>query len=203
MPNSTARSSSVIGSSASRRASKMRRSRWPSTASASPSAFLRFSNCSLSASRVSWSEASSTSQSCHSPELTSSRIGALSDMSPPRRRFMSITSRSVTQALRNQLDLVGAQVALFQRRDFALGLAQIEEQLLLVGGGAHLHQRPRAQDVFLDRRLDPPHGIGGEPKTFLRIEALGRLHQPEIAFRDELGDRQPVTAIAHGNLDDQ
>ena len=32
------------------------------------------------------------------------------------------------QALRNQLDLVGAQVALFQRRDLALGLAQIEER---------------------------------------------------------------------------
>src|SRR5215471_3348244 len=95
-PNSAAKSSSVIGSSASRRASKMRRSRSLSTESASPSAFLRFSNCSLSASRDSWSDSSSTSQSCHSPESPSSRIGALSDTSPPRRRFMSTTSCSVT-----------------------------------------------------------------------------------------------------------
>jgi DNA-binding NarL/FixJ family response regulator len=44
MPNSVARSSRVIGSSASRRASKMRRSRSLSTDSALPSAFLRLSD---------------------------------------------------------------------------------------------------------------------------------------------------------------
>src|SRR5262249_32773563 len=52
-PNSAAKSSSVIGSSASRRASKMRRSRSLSTESASPSAFLRLSDSSSSTSRVS------------------------------------------------------------------------------------------------------------------------------------------------------
>jgi site-specific DNA recombinase len=42
----------------------------------------------------------------------------------------------------NDLDLVGPQIALLQRRDLALCLAQIEEQFLLVGGRTHLHQRP-------------------------------------------------------------
>src|SRR6516162_1967173 len=50
----------------------------------------------LAASVVSWSRCSSTNQSCHSLELLSSRIGASSDTSPPRRRFMSTTSCSVT-----------------------------------------------------------------------------------------------------------
>jgi hypothetical protein len=35
------------------------------------------------------------------------------------------------EAFGDQLDLVGAQVALFQRGDLALGLAQVEEHLLL------------------------------------------------------------------------
>jgi hypothetical protein len=43
---------------------------------------------------------SSTSRSCHSPESPSSRIGALSDRSPRRRRFMSTTSCSVTPSRR-------------------------------------------------------------------------------------------------------
>ena len=44
-----------------------------------------------SASRSSWSGVSSTSQSCHSPPPSASaRTGALSEASPPRRRFMEI-----------------------------------------------------------------------------------------------------------------
>jgi hypothetical protein len=73
-------------------------------------------------------------------------------------------------------------------------------ELLLVGGGAHLHQRPRAQDVFLDRSLDPPHRIGREPKALVGLEALDRLHQADVAFGDDFGDRQAVAAIAHGDL---
>ena len=104
------------------------------------------------------------------------------------------------QPLGDQLDLIGPHVAFLERGDLALGLAQVEEQLLLVGGGAHLHQRPRAQDVFLDRGLDPPHGVGREPEALVGLEALDRLHQADIAFGDDLGDRQAVAAIAHGDL---
>ena len=49
-----------------------------STVRASPSALRRMSACSLSAERVSWLTLSSTSQSCHSPESPSSRIGEFS-----------------------------------------------------------------------------------------------------------------------------
>src|SRR6266852_5135236 len=104
------------------------------------------------------------------------------------------------EALGNQLHLVGVKITLVQRGDLALRLAQVEEQLLLVRGGAHLHERPRAQEVFLDRRLDPPHGVGGEPEALLRLEALDRLHQADIALGDRLRDRQAVAAIVPGDL---
>ncbi len=107
------------------------------------------------------------------------------------------------QPLGDDLDLIGPQVAFVERGNLALGLAQVEEQLLLVGGGAHLHQRPRAQDVFLDGGLDPPHGVGGEPEALLGLEALDRLHQADIALGNDFRDRQAVAAIAHGDLGDQ
>ena len=100
-------------------------------------------------------------------------------------------------------DLVGLQVAVVESLDLALHLAQVEEQPLLVGGRAHLHQAPRAQDVFLDRGLDPPHGIGGQPEAALRLEFLDGLHQADIALGDHLADRQAVAAIAHGDLGDE
>src|SRR5262245_36813709 len=74
----------------------MRRSRSLSAASAEARALRRLSNSSLAASIVSWSACSSTNQCCHSPGFPSSRIGASSDTSPARRRFMSTTSCSVT-----------------------------------------------------------------------------------------------------------
>ena len=64
-------------------------------------------------------------------------------------------------------------------------------------------QAPRAQDVFLDRGLDPPHGVGGQPEAALRLEFLDCLHQADIALRDHLADRQAVAAIAHGDLGDE
>src|ERR1022692_2020160 len=59
------------------------------------------------------------------------------------------------------------------------------------------HER---RNVFLDRRLDPPHGVGGEPEALLRLEALDRLHQADIALGDRLRDRQAVAAIVPGDL---
>lgn len=54
---------------------------------------------SLSAKAVSWDTAvSSASQSCHSLS-PSERIGAFSEESPPRRRFMLVTSSSDTPSL--------------------------------------------------------------------------------------------------------
>src|SRR6185312_13300165 len=104
------------------------------------------------------------------------------------------------EALRDLIDLVVAQVALVERRNPALGLAQVEEQLLLARGRAHLHQRPRAQDVFLDRGANPPHRVSGELEALVRLEALDRLHEADIALGNHFANRQAIAAIAHGDL---
>src|SRR5712671_7512121 len=91
-----------------------------------------------------------------------------------------------TEAFCDELNLVGAKIALFERGNLALGLTEIEEELLLVRGRAHFHERPGPQDVFLDRRLDPPHRVGGKPETLVWLNTLDRLDQPDIAFRDDL-----------------
>ena len=194
----------MIGSSARRRASKMRRSRSFSTESASPSALRRLSACSSATRRVSW-----LADVVHQPVLPLARVAFLAD----RRVERGVAAEAAVhvdhvllghaEALRDQLDLIGAHVAFLQRVDLALRLAQVEEQLLLVRGRAHFHERPRAQDVFLDRRLDPPHRVGGQTEALLGLETLHRLHQAHIAFRDDLGDRQAVAAIAHRDLGDE
>ena len=101
------------------------------------------------------------------------------------------------------LDLVVAQIALVERGNPALGLAQIEEQLLLARRRAHFHQRPRAQDVFLDRGANPPHGVSRQLEALVRFEALDRLHETDVALGDHFPDRQAIPAIAHGDLGDE
>ena len=101
------------------------------------------------------------------------------------------------------LDLLRRQVAFLDGLHLALDLAQVEEQLLLRRRGAHFHQGPRMQHVLLDRRPDPPHGIGGETETAIGVEPPDRLHHADIAFGDELAHRQAVAAIAHGDLGHQ
>src|SRR5262249_13458095 len=103
----------------------------------------------------------------------------------------------------DDLHLVGPHVALIEDGNLALRLAQVEEHPLLVGRGPDLHQRPRAQDVFLDRGLAPPSGMGAEPEALLGREAFERSHQTDIALGDQVRDRQAVAAIAHGDLGDQ
>src|SRR3546814_18632772 len=64
------------------------------------------------------------------------------------------------------------------------------------GGGAGAHDRPVAQHVILDRRPDPPGGIGRETHLTFRLETRGRLHQAEIAFLDQVVPRPAVVAEA-------
>ena len=60
------------------------------------------------------------------------------------------------------------------------------------------------QDVVdMNRRLDPPHSVGGQTEAFFGLEALHRLHQADVAFRDDFGDRQTIAAIAHRDLGDE
>ena len=97
-------------------------------------------------------------------------------------------------------EVLRAQVAFFHRADFAFEAAQVEEQLFLGGRCAEFHQRPRAQDVFLDRGADPPHCIGREAEAFVRVELLHGLHQADITFGNDLAHGQAIAAIAHRDL---
>src|SRR5215813_14541525 len=45
--------------------------------------------------------------------------------------------------------------------------------------------------------------VGGEVEPLLGLEPLDPLHQADIAFRNYLGDRQAVAAVAHGDLGDE
>src|SRR3546814_15207416 len=42
-----------------------------------------------------------------------------------------------------------------------------------------------------------------QTEAAIRLELLDALHQPDIAFADQLADRQAIAAIAHGDLRDQ
>src|SRR5262249_22374680 len=144
-PNSSASSSSVIGFSASRRISKMRRSRSLSTPSASPSALRRVSRPPLSppAPPV-------LRRLVDEPVLPFARAAVVTDrgveggVAAEPAVHVDHVPLADAEVLGDQLHLVGAHVALVQSGNLPLRLAQIEEQLLLVSGGAHLHQRPGA-----------------------------------------------------------
>ncbi len=92
---------------------------------------------------------------------------------------------------------MGVEIAILHGLDLALDLAQIEKQSFLIGRRAHFHQAPGPQDIFLDRCLDPPHGVSGQSEPALRFELLDGLHQTDIAFRHDFADRQAVAAVAH------
>ena len=100
-------------------------------------------------------------------------------------------------------DLFRVQIAAINRLNLALDAAQIEKQLFLCGRGADFHQRPATQNIFLNRGLNPPHRIGGQTKAFFRVKFLDRMHHPDIAFRNQIRDRQAIAAIAHGDFGHQ
>ena len=78
-------------------------------------------------------------------------MGELSEASPARRWFMLRTSASDTPSVLAIFSVWSCfRSPCFQRLHLALQLAQVEEQALLAGCGAHLHEAPRAQDVFLN-----------------------------------------------------
>ena len=105
-PYSSASSSSVVGSSASRRASKMRRSRSLSTESASPSALWRFSDLALGKTAF-LTDALVDQPILPSPESPSSRIGALSEASPQPAVHVDHVLLGDAEPLGDQLDLSG------------------------------------------------------------------------------------------------
>ena len=97
----------------------------------------------------------------------------------------------------------GRQRSIVHRLDLGLQPPQVEEQLLAVLVGHCPDQRRRPQHVVADRRANPPHRIGGETKTTFVIELVHRLHQADVALRDEVAEHQSVPAILAGDLDHQ
>ncbi len=47
----------------------------------------------------------------------------------------------------------------------------------------------------MDLGLDPVHGEGHQAHADLRIEALHRLHQADVAFLNQVALRQAITAV--------
>ena len=135
-PNSSASSSSVIGSSANRRASKMRRSRSLSTPSAWPSALCRFSDCSEFG-EPAFLAGAVVDQPIH----PFAQVAVLADRGIERRVaaepavHIDHVLLGNAQPFGDQLDLIRPHVTFVERGDAALRLSQIKEQLLLVGGG--------------------------------------------------------------------
>ena len=72
---------------------------------------------------------------------------------------------------------------------------QVEEQLALRFGGGELDHAPIAQDVFVDLGFDPVHRVAHQANTLIRVESLDGLHQPDIAFLDQIAVRQTVAQI--------
>ena len=55
----------------------------------------------------------------------------------------------------------------------------------------------------MDLGADPVHGEGHEPYAEIRVEALDRLHQADIAFLHQIADGQPIAEIAAGDVRDE
>src|SRR3546814_17967014 len=98
------------------------------------------------------------------------------------------------------LDVFGTQSAILERFEIVLHPAQVEEQLLLRGRGAHFYKAPAPQDEFLNRGTNPPHCVSRVAEAAIGLELLHTLHQADIAFGAQFAARQAVTAIAHGYL---
>ena len=104
------------------------------------------------------------------------------------------------QPLGNFADLLGLERAAINGVNLALQTAQIEKQLFLRRRGADFYQRPRAQNIFLNLRANPPHGISGKAKAAIGVKFLHGAHQPDIAFRNHFANRQAIAAIAHSDF---
>ena len=71
----------------------------------------------------------------------------------------------------------------------------------------HVHRKADGLSVrgegALDGLLDPPGGVGAELAPLIGVEALDGLDQPEVAFADEVHERQPEIIVILGDTDDQ
>ena len=111
---------------------------------------------------------------------------------------------SVTSAVVTPRSAAIARVSLVrQPAQILLEPAQVEEQLALRLGGGDLHQPPVAQHVLVDLGADPVHGERHQAHADVRVEALHGLHQADVAFLNQVADRQAVAAVAAGDVHDE
>jgi hypothetical protein len=84
-----------------------------------------------------------------------------------------------------------------------LRLAQVEEQFTLRLGGGDLDDTPVAQDELVHLGANPVHREGHEADAMVGIEALDGLHEADVAFLDQIAQRQAVAGIALGHVHDE
>jgi hypothetical protein len=84
--------------------------------------------------------------------------------------------------------------------ELGYGAPQSKKQLPLRGRRPDFDQRSRPQDVFVDRSLDPPQGIGGKPGAVAGLEMRSRDDEAEIGLADQIGKRKIVSQVAPRDL---
>jgi hypothetical protein len=84
-----------------------------------------------------------------------------------------------------------------------LRLAQVEEQLALRLGRGDLDDAPVLQDELVHLGTDPVHGETHQAHADVGVEALDGLHQADVAFLDQVAERQAVAVVAAGDVHDE
>src|SRR3546814_14468147 len=105
-------------------------------------------------------------------------------------------------------DTLFPYTTLFRSADFRgvqpaqalLALAQVEEQLALRLGGGDLDDAPVLEDELVHLGADPVHRETDQAHADRRVEALDRLHPADVAFLDQVPQRQAVAVVAAGHV---
>ena len=76
---------------------------------------------------------------------------------------------------------------------------QVKEQLALGFGGGHLDHAPVLQDVLVNLRFDPVHGVADQTHALVGVKPLHGFHQAHVAFLNQIAVRQAVTQVLAGD----
>ena len=93
--------------------------------------------------------------------------------------------------------------AVIHQIKLVLDFAQIEKEFFLRGRCTDFDQRPRIENIFLYRGLNPPQSIGGKTKPLGRLKFVDRIKQTDIALRNHFAERQSVSAVFGYDLNHQ
>src|SRR5439155_22681191 len=63
------------------------------------------------------------------------------------------------------------------------------------------HRAPLARERGEDRLADPPHGVGDELHSLVRVELPGRREQPDVPLPDQVGEGQTPVLVLLGDRD--